>query len=76
MANNFWWEAMAYIGILYRIHILQSHNQPLNVTIPFIIIDNIDEYVLREALGRREKLFLTMGDSGEQIYRPAVRLSK
>ena len=42
----------------------------------FIIIDKIDEYILREALGRREKLFLTMGDSGEQIYRPAMRLSK
>jgi hypothetical protein len=42
----------------------------------FIIIDKIDEYVFREAFGRREKLFLIMGDSGEQIYRPAVRLSK
>ena len=42
----------------------------------FIIIDTIDEYILIEALGRREKLFLTMGDSGEQIYRPAVKLSK
>ena len=41
----------------------------------FIIIDKIDEYLLREALGRREKLFLTMGDSGAHIFRPAVKLS-
>ena len=42
----------------------------------FIIIDTIDEYILIEALARREKLFLNMGDSGEQIYRPAMRISK
>ena len=36
----------------------------------------IDEYVLREALGRRKKLFITIGDNNEQIYRPAVKLSR
>jgi hypothetical protein len=36
----------------------------------------IDAYVLREALGRREKFFVAMGDSGEQIYRDAVKLSR
>ncbi len=34
------------------------------------------EYVLREALERREKFFVAMGDSGEQICRPAVKLSR
>jgi hypothetical protein len=43
MANNFWWEAMAYIGILYRIRILETHKQPLNVTIPFILIPAIEK---------------------------------
>ena len=36
----------------------------------------INDYVLREALGRRGKLFVTYGDDGEQVYRPAVRLSR
>jgi len=36
----------------------------------------INEYVLREGLGRRRKLFVTVGDDNEQIYRPAVKLSR
>lgn len=36
----------------------------------------INEYVLREALGRRRKLFVGFGDDGGQVYRPAVKLSR
>jgi hypothetical protein len=37
----------------------------------------INEYVLREALGRREKLYSGYDkNTGEKLYRPAVKLSK
>jgi len=36
----------------------------------------INDYILEKAMERRRKLFVTMGDWGEQIYRPAVKLSK
>ena len=36
----------------------------------------INDYVLEEATERRKKLFVTYGEFGRQIYRPAVKLSK
>jgi hypothetical protein len=36
----------------------------------------IDEYVLREALGRQKRLFVSFKkETGEKLYRPAVKLS-
>ncbi len=35
----------------------------------------INDYVLEKSLGRRGKLFVTFGNDGRQIYRPAVKLS-
>ena len=36
----------------------------------------INEYIHENAMERRKKLFVTYGDFGEQIYRPAVKLSR
>jgi hypothetical protein len=36
----------------------------------------INEYVYEQAIERRRKLFVTYGEFGRQIYRPAVKLSK
>ena len=37
----------------------------------------VDEYVLREALGRQKRLCVGFNkETGEQLYRPAVKLSK
>ena len=36
----------------------------------------INEYVYEKAIERRRKLFVTYGEFGRQIYRPAVKLSK
>jgi hypothetical protein len=37
----------------------------------------IDEYVLREALGRQKRLCVGFNkEKGEKLYRPAVKLSK
>ena len=36
----------------------------------------INDYVLKKALERRGKLFVSYSDGGEQIYRPAVKLSR
>jgi hypothetical protein len=38
---------------------------------------NIDEYVIREALGRQKRLCVGFNkETGEKLYRPAVKLSK
>ena len=34
------------------------------------------EYIHENAMERRKKLFVTYGDFGEQIHRPAVKLSR
>ena len=36
----------------------------------------INDYILEKATERRKKLFVTIGDNNQQIYRPAVKLSK
>ena len=36
----------------------------------------INEYVLRGATERQRKLFVTYGDDGGRVYRPAVKLSR
>jgi hypothetical protein len=37
----------------------------------------IDDYVLREALGRQKRLCVGFNkETGEKLYRPAVKLSK
>ena len=36
----------------------------------------INEYIYEKAIERRRKLFVTYGEFGRQIYRPAVKLSK
>ena len=36
----------------------------------------INEYVYEKAIERRRKLFVTYGEFGRQIHRPAVKLSK
>ena len=36
----------------------------------------INAYVYEKAIERRRKLFVTYGEFGRQIYRPAVKLSK
>lgn len=37
----------------------------------------IDEYVLREALGRQKRLFVGYDmETGERLYRPVVKLSR
>ena len=37
----------------------------------------IDEYVLREALGRQKRLYIGFNkETGEKLYRPALKLSK
>ena len=36
----------------------------------------INEYVYEKAIERRRKLFVTYGEFGRRIYRPAVKLSK
>ncbi len=39
--------------------------------------EKIDEYVLREALGRQKRLCVGFNkETGEKLYRPAVKLSK
>ncbi len=36
----------------------------------------INEYILEKAIERRKNLFITIGDDNEQVYRPAVKLSR
>ena len=37
----------------------------------------IDEYVLREALGRQKRLCVGFNnETGDKLYRPAIKLSK
>ena len=36
----------------------------------------INEYILEKAIERRKKLFITIDNDNEQIYRPAVKLSR
>lgn len=36
----------------------------------------INDYILEKAIERRRELFVAYGDGGEQVRRPAVKLSR